>query len=284
MTASRSVALVRRWVALYTIGLPRDIRETRRAEIEDDLWSQAHDVELDDPTGSGASGDVLARLVLGLWADITWRLEQRRRDWARPVPRSLSMSTRVVASLSIVGGTALAVASVLSGPFESASPVAILWRPLFVTGFAGLAIAIWGLVARFIDRMAGGVALLGALGGLGSAIAALGSAGAGDLLGAWFILLPIGSAAVALDLGRRGAMPRNLAIVHATAAFAVVVILLAIWSDSSLGALIYPRIPYALPWVPYALTWIGIGFSLVRGRPVVDQPSAIGRTPSDTSG
>jgi len=53
MTAGRSAALVRRWVALYTVGLPRDLRDTRRAEIEDDLWSQAHD-ELVHATGSGA--------------------------------------------------------------------------------------------------------------------------------------------------------------------------------------------------------------------------------------
>ena len=104
----------------------------------------------------------------------------------------------------------------------------------------------------------------------------IGYRGAGDILGAWFILLPFGSTAVTLDLSRHGRMPRSLAIAHAAAAFAVVVILLSIWTDSPLGALIYPRVPYALPWVPYALTWMGIGLSLVRGRPVMNQRSAIG--------
>jgi len=105
------------------------------------------------------------------------------------------MSTRAVASLSIVGGSALAVASIVWGTFDAASPVADLERLLFVTGFVGLAIAIWGLVARFNDRMIGGAALLGGIGGLGSAIAGLGTAGAGDKLGAGFGLLPIGSTA-----------------------------------------------------------------------------------------
>ncbi len=61
MTAGRSAGLVRRWVALYTLGLPHDIRDARREEIEDDLWCQAHEV---DP--EVASGDVLGRLVFGL--------------------------------------------------------------------------------------------------------------------------------------------------------------------------------------------------------------------------
>jgi hypothetical protein len=268
MTASRSAALVRHWVALYTAGLPRDIRDARRAEIEDDLWSQAHDVDF---AASDVSGAVLARLVFGMWADVTWRLEQRHRDRGRRMPRSASMSTRVVASLSIVGGSALAIASIWV-TLDAASPIAIPVRFLFVTGFVGLASAIWGLVARFNDRVGDGVAGLGAIGGIGSAIAGFGSATGADLLGAWFILLPVGSMAVALDLSRHGTMSRSLAIVHAIAAFAVVGILLAIWTDSALGALIYPRIPYALPWVPYAVTWIAIGVSLLRGEPELDKP------------
>jgi hypothetical protein len=271
MTAGRSAALVRRWVALYTVGLPRDLRDMRRAEIEDDLWSEAHD-KLVDATDSGTSGEVLARLVFGMWADITWRLEQRHRDRVRPLPRSLSMSTRVVAYLSIVGGFALAVASIIWGSLDGASPVAIPGRLLFVTGFVGLAIAIWGLVIRFNDRMAVGVALLGAIGGLGSVSAALGTATPVGLVGSWFFLLSIGSTAVALDLSRHGTMPRSLAIVHAAVAFGVVVTTFAIWTDSPVGGLNPPQIPYALPWLPYALTWIGFGVSLLRGQPELNKP------------
>jgi hypothetical protein len=163
------------------------------------------------------------------------------------------------------------------GTFDWASPFAIPGRLLFVTGLGVLAIAIWGLIARFNDRLAAGVALLGAIGGIGSAIAVLGVTGAGDYrLGAWFILLPIGSMAVAVDLSRHGTMPRRLAIVHAATAVAVVVILLSIWTEGPIRALFYPTLPYAFPWIPYALTWIGIGVSLLRGRPVIDGPSAIG--------
>jgi hypothetical protein len=229
------------------------------------LRSQAHD-QIVDATGRGASGDVLARLVFGMWADITWRLEQRHRDRIRPLPRSLSMSTRVVASLSIVGGSALALASIVWGMLDATSPVAIPGRLLFLTGFVGLAIAIWGLVIRFNDRMSGGVALLAAVGGFGSVSAALGTATPLGLVGSWFFLLPIGSTAVALDLSRHGTMPRSLAIVHAAVAFAVVVVVFAMWTDSPIGGLNPPVVPYALPWVPYAVTWIGIGVALLRGQ------------------
>jgi hypothetical protein len=266
MNGSLVAGLVRGWVDLYTRGLPADARAARRAEIEDDLWSQAQD-ELADATGSGASGDVLARLVFGMWADISWRLEQRHRDRERPVPRSLSLTTRPVASLSIVGGSALAVASLIWGMLDATSPLAIPGRLLFVTGFGGLAIAIWGLVIRFSDRLAVGVALLGAVGGLGGVSAALGTATPVGLVGSLFFLLPMGSTAVALDLSRHGMMPRSLSIVHAAVAFAVVVSTFAIWTDSPVGGLNPPAVPYALPWVPYAVTWIAIGVALIRGVP-----------------
>jgi hypothetical protein len=268
MTASVPAALVRRWVACYTIGLPDELRDMRRAEVDDDLWSQAHDADPSEPPGSG---DVLARLVFGMWADITWRLEQRYRDRTHQLPRSVSMTMRALAALSIIGGTALAIASVISGRFDPTGPVA-LWRILFVTGFGGLAIGIWGLVARLNDRMGAGVTLLGLLGGAGGAMAGVGVAIGADALGGAFILLAIGSIAVALDLGRDGTLPRRLAIGHAAAGLAVVVILMAIWTGSSIGAAISASVPYTVPWVPYAVTWIGIGAALVRGQPEVDRP------------
>ena len=49
---------------LHDRPVSRHPRGSPVPKIEDDLWSQAHDVEL-DAIGIGASGDVLARL--GLW-------------------------------------------------------------------------------------------------------------------------------------------------------------------------------------------------------------------------
>jgi hypothetical protein len=265
MTTSRSAGLVRRWVALYTLGLPADIRDARREEIEDDLWSQAHDSELVD----GASADVLGRLVFGLWADITWRLEQRHRDRVRPVLRSATMGTRAVAAFAIIGGAAFVVALFMwvERPLNLADPLGYWAVFASFVAFGGLAIATWGLIALFNERMSGRVALLGAIGAFGSLMAALGALGA-------FILLPIGSAAVALDLARQGAMGRILAIAHASAAVVCfILVLVPIWTSTPIGG------PLIYLILLYALSWIGIGLALRRGQLVIDQPSAVGRAP-----
>jgi hypothetical protein len=272
MNGSPVTALVRGWVRLYTSRLPAELRDARRDEVDDDLWCENEEALATGCSVRSIGADRVLRLLFGIPADISWRLEQRHRDRVRPLPRSLSASTRVVASLSIVGGSALAVASIIWGMFDATSPVAIPGRLLFAAGFFALAIAIWGLVIRYNDRMAGGVVLLGVIGGIGSVSAALGTSTALGLVGSLFFLLSIGSTAVALDLSRRGTMPRSLAIVHAGAAFAVVVILFAMWTDSPVGGPNSPQIPYALPWVPYALTWIGIGVALLRGQPELDKP------------
>jgi hypothetical protein len=266
MTGSPATALVRGWVRLYTRGLPGSIRDARRNQVEDDLWCEHEEAAELGRSGRSLGADLVLRLLFGIPADISWRLEQRQ------VRSGPSISMRVVASLSIVGGSALASASIIWGMFDATSPVAIPGRLLFVTGFAGLAIAMWGLVARFNDRMAGGVALLGVIGGFGSVSAALGTATPVGHVGSLFFLLPIGSTAVALGLSRHGTMPSSLAIVHAAVAFAVVPIIFAMWTDSPVGGLASPAVPYALPWVPYALTWILIGVTLLRGQPELDEP------------
>jgi hypothetical protein len=71
-----AIGLTRAWVRLYTKGLPPELRDDRRAEIESDLWEQGYDGEANghDPQETGA--EVLLRLVAGLPADLTWRLGQ----------------------------------------------------------------------------------------------------------------------------------------------------------------------------------------------------------------
>jgi len=67
--------LTRLWTRVYTFGMPDDVRESRRAEIESDLWEWRHDV---GARGRGAPSEahVLARLVRGVPDDLSWRLEQ----------------------------------------------------------------------------------------------------------------------------------------------------------------------------------------------------------------
>ena len=82
MTAGRSASSSAAGWPSTRSACQRDIRDARREEIEDDLWCQAHEV---DPEVD--SGDMLGRLVFGLWADIAWQgLEQRHRARVRASP------------------------------------------------------------------------------------------------------------------------------------------------------------------------------------------------------
>jgi hypothetical protein len=72
-----AVALVRGWTRIYTWGMPRPLRDARRAEIESDLWefqddstSAAH-----DRTGLSPAAHIVMRLLLGMPHDLFWRVE-----------------------------------------------------------------------------------------------------------------------------------------------------------------------------------------------------------------
>jgi len=60
------VGLTRWWTRVYTAGLPVDLRDTRRAEVESDLWESVSD--------GAPSRHILARLALGIADDLTWSL------------------------------------------------------------------------------------------------------------------------------------------------------------------------------------------------------------------
>ena len=271
MTASRSAGIVRRWVTIYTRGLPPDIRDARREEIEADLWSHAQDAEAFGAGSSQPSTEIFSRLVFGMWADITWRLEQSASR-VRPGLRSLPMGTRIVAALAIIGGTAFAAAMLLWLPLV---PPGARWAPpgtpestvLGVLGQGGLiliSVAIWGLLFIYNERVSGGAALVGAAAGLGGILQAL-----GGYFGVF--MLVAGSAVVAWDLSRFGALPRSLSIAHAAAAVALLIPLFATTTSTDTGPLSPAFIVLALP---YSLTWIGIGVALLLrgGLPATDHP------------
>jgi Protein of unknown function (DUF3738) len=69
-----SVSCVRRWTRLYTCGMPPVFRETRRAEIESDLWEFQSDAGEDPRLGSALQ--MLLRLLIGIPDDLGWRVDQ----------------------------------------------------------------------------------------------------------------------------------------------------------------------------------------------------------------
>ncbi len=182
------------------------------------------------------------------------------------------MGTRVVAALAIIGGAALTVTLVIAMALVSSAPDGTFntldWRATevramllaFSLAVLLLSISLWGLIFRFNDRMGGNVALAGSVGGFGGMLMAM---GAYQLL----VVLPIGSAAVVWDLSRFGVLPRSVAIVHALAALAFFIILVAGLTRSLIGVT-SPISALAVLIVLYPLTWIVIGAALLRGQPV----------------
>ena len=68
-----AIVLVRVWTRIYTWRLPHAICESRRAEIESDLWESRHD----RAAGIASAFQMIARLLLGIPDDLTWRVAHR---------------------------------------------------------------------------------------------------------------------------------------------------------------------------------------------------------------
>ena len=71
------VLVFRQWVRMYTFGLPTEVRDGRREEIEGDLWEHAREDGLVDGPGHNIESQVFSRWVRGIPADVSWLIEQR---------------------------------------------------------------------------------------------------------------------------------------------------------------------------------------------------------------
>jgi hypothetical protein len=68
-----ALTIVRVWTTFYTSGMPDGLRETRRAEIDSDLWESQHDRRPESDLGVGVQ--ILLRLLRGVPDDLLWRVE-----------------------------------------------------------------------------------------------------------------------------------------------------------------------------------------------------------------
>ena len=145
------VALVRRWAALYTRGLPADVRDRRLLELESDVWEHLHDAD-----ERNVRRAVFGRFLRGIPADVWWRyhtlLESRG---ARPRSQNMSTSLRgnwwviLTAILGVVPlGISLAMLATVSGG-----------GAIRLVGVAGAtvsgALLIGGLIRRQSDLIGG---------------------------------------------------------------------------------------------------------------------------------
>jgi hypothetical protein len=77
MTAAERIAagVVRAWTRAYTAGAASEIRDARRAEIESDLWEHVRAGADAAAEPRAIAGQVLARCLLGVGADLSWRVQ-----------------------------------------------------------------------------------------------------------------------------------------------------------------------------------------------------------------
>lgn len=86
-------AVTRSWVRLYTRRLEADVRASRIAEIESDLWEHRRETADAGADPSDAGLQVLARCLAGMPADLAWRSGAARP--ARSTRRRESMNDQI---------------------------------------------------------------------------------------------------------------------------------------------------------------------------------------------
>lgn len=269
MTPSRVVYLVRAWVDFYTSGADPRARDTRRDEIADDLWCQAEEASALGHPFTSTSTEMLVRLLLGMPADISWRLTHRGHPAPKP-QRSSSGGTRLVGALAIIFGLSWATVVLLFvaiGPSIWTGSVGYLAVALSVGGSLVFAVAVAAMIVEFQDRLR----TVSGIGGLLAVCGAFLSVG-GQLVGIG-LLLPLGSTLLIGDLAGAGVFSRSLAVVHAVSGlllFALIGIAVAASDTNAAGS------EYFALGLPYMLTWIAIGVSLFRGVPTAQQTASDG--------
>ena len=273
MDAARSAEWVRRWVRIYTRGLPADVRRDRLDEIDDDLWSQLRDAAGSGRPDTSLAGEIVARMVFGVPADLSWRLEQRR---AAPAPgsaapeRSPTMYARVISAMAMIGGVVWAIwlfTAATLGEAAWAGPAYYVLMAGVAVGSLGLSLATIGLVFGNLDRLTPVGGLLGSIGG------AAGMLTMGGFYGGGLVALPIGSGVLMLDLARTGVVGPWRARVHAAAGFVSAVPAVVLLASNGAAA---NGIPYVLLIVTvtiYALGWVPIGWSLRGGEWMPEEPA-----------
>ena len=176
--SDRTARIVRTWVGWYTRGLSAEVATARRELIEADLWDERRHAEQLGEEGSLGRQRV-DRLVRGIPADLTWRLERWRGG--NRVPRRNLMSISKLELVLLLGVGGLCGIGLVGGLMTIANPDPTRWESWGPYGLvAGLALSELGLLVA-IPRPAAGLAL--AIAGTLVAMAAM--------PWAFFIFLPV---------------------------------------------------------------------------------------------
>ena len=184
----------RGWASLYTRGLPADLRAARRDELESDLWEHTHWSTTDGRLPARIALEIAERVVAGMAADLSWRLEHRGAQRHTTRPLGGGSMARLMKNYGMVALTlALGVFTISISIGVVAFGTGGHWQAatLFVAGLLMLG----GLIAVRSGLRGGRPAV------------ALGATVPG-LLGVWTVIVPIVTLAILIWL-YAGRQPRR---------------------------------------------------------------------------
>jgi hypothetical protein len=147
-------ALVMRWCAAYTRGLPEHVRSDRHDELVSDLHDHLTSAAADGRSSVGR--DILVRAILGVPADLSWRTHQQRiarsarePEVAMTAPSPLDGWTRVaygVAALVTAWTGVMGIGMLVDARNAEAGSYDFQWRiGLGVVGLLMLGLCIHGI-------------------------------------------------------------------------------------------------------------------------------------------
>ena len=160
-----AVGMTRSWVALYTLGLPPEFRDARRAEIDSDLWEHQRTARLQDQPSGETALQLLTRLLLGILSDVTWRLETGHSVSGE---RSIRMNEALYMRGLVAVGVALALLVVIVGvgsifnAFEDGDNSGWVWGGS-LSALSGVAVMVGLLISRPNPLLGIGLVAAGAI-------------------------------------------------------------------------------------------------------------------------
>lgn len=267
-----AAGLTRGWVRLYTTLMPEDLRDSRRAEIDADLWDHARDAQDNGVPQSVLAMEVFLRTILGVVDDVSWRFEaiRMRRNAALEGKVPMMLSSRQIRWLGLSGmlGGILWAGKYLvrvdpGDAMRGYGHIAV--SLLFIAGLLGLYAQQRGYLAK--PGKTGFALIFTALISWSALLILSVVFGIDD--GAWFMnvlalafVLPIGPACLLLGIGLTGPVRRVALAIGAV--FAAWILLLP------MRALLVERFPSAVIWhrgdSPLGMTvffLMGIGLALM---------------------